>query len=577
MSKLIYVCFRSREIPDYAIQKIENICKELKPDNICTSSTHIFSGKDVIYGLSNPSKSFLAKEENLVLGKIFNSAPQWYEKDCPPPEGNYNIFRSDNAELEILSDYLGSRNLWYYINEEYFVASSSQKALIRFTGDFKFDKRIIPWVLFNGALGPSHCWDKRVQRLPPNSRLTINKKSWQIKVCSEKITFHQAKKSKKRFKSELEQALKETFEQLYVDTKKWIITLSGGHDSRAILSLYKKFNNFVKSPIKTITWGEKESLSDSLSDANIARLLAEREHTNHKYFSTGDTQEPIDKIVERFLHNGEGAIDHITGYLDGFHIWKELYENDIEGVIRGDEIFGYNKIYSELIVRNFMGLLFVDDYQNLKKYEYLKTLKQNLPENLKHTKNESLSTWRDRIFQEYRIPYVQASLADLKYPYVEQINPFLSKKIAQVIRELPDNLRSDKKLFKEIMKSVNPKGIPYSKRDSNTLLRNAVKKENFVELLKKELSSSYATNLFPKSFLDEVLLNLKVQDINNRPSNKEWLLKFKSILPKRIKSFIAQNNPKLNLDENILAFRIYIICRMHRTFSTFPEENNFSN
>jgi hypothetical protein len=220
-----------------------------------------------------------------------------------------------------------------------------------------------------------------------------------------------------------------------------------------------------------------------------------------------------------------------------------------------------------------MGLLFFKDYENLTKYEYLKSLKQELPAHLKQTESESLSTWRDRIFQEYRIPYAQALLADLKYPYVEQLNPFLSRKVAEVIRKMPDHLRSDKKLFKEIMKSLNPEGIPFSKKDSNTPLKDAVKKEEFVDLIKNELSSDYAEKLFPKPFLNQLVSNLKVKEISSQKES-DLFKKLKDITPKRVKTYLAHQNPKLRLDENVLAFRVFIICRMHRKFSEF---NNYDS
>jgi hypothetical protein len=597
MSKIIYAVFRSKNIPETIHQKVEEICKELNPDNIQARPAFIFRDQKVIFGLTNPPSTFLHNKENVVLGNFFESDENWKKIGHPASDGNYIIFRSNPKILEVVSDYMGTRNLWYFFNEDFFIASSSQKALIHFSGDFIFDEGIIPWILFNGTTGPNNCWDKRLKRIPPNAKITIDKKKWVIKIDEEPVQFSPSKNNKEHFKQELKTALTNTFKDLNIEPEKWAITLSGGHDSRAVLSLFKKYHNQESrdeparyesesnfknrsrpegikptggnkkdSTINTVTWGERKSLQDLNSDAHIAQLLADRHKTAHKYYSTEDTEEPIEKIVTRFLANGEGGIDHITGYLDGFSIWQELFENRIEGIIRGDEVFGYNTIYSTLVVRNFMGLLFFEDYENLTKYEYLKSLKQELPSHLNQTESESLPTWRDRIFQEYRIPYAQASLADLKYPYVEQLNPFLSRKIAKIIRGLPDKLRTDKKLFKEIMKSLNPKGIPFSKKDSNTPLRDAVKKEEFVDLIKKELSSNYAEKFFPKSFLNQLILNLKVKEISSQ--NESGIFKkLKEMVPKKVKTYLAHQNPKLQLDENVLAFRVFIICRMHKTFS----------
>jgi len=157
---------------------------------------------------------------------------------------------------------------------------------------------------------------------------------------------------------------------------------------------------------------------------------------------------------------------------------------------------------------------------------------------------------------------------------VEQLNPFLSRRIAIIIREIPDKLRSDKKLFKEIMSSLNPKGIPFSKKDSNTLLKDAVKKQEFVDLIKNELSSNYAEKFFPKSFLNQLILNLKVKGSSNQKES-DLFKKLKDIVPKKVKIYLAHQRPQLHLDENVLAFRVFIICKMHRKFSEYNNKDNY--
>ena len=57
---------------------------------------------------------------------------------------------------------------------------------------------------------------------------------------------------------------------------------------------------------------------------------------------------------------------------------------------------------------------------------------------------ESLTVWRDTLYHEYRIPVYLAALGDLKLPYVEQMNPLLSRKILTVFRCFPDHLRKGK-------------------------------------------------------------------------------------------------------------------------------------
>ena len=96
----------------------------------------------------------------------------------------------------------------------------------------------------------------------------------------------------------------------------------------------------------------------------MARSLAARLGVAHRYFSTDhdSSSEPLRVIVHRFLVAGEGSIDHLSGYMDGFAIWRELFQAGITGIIRGDEGFGWIEVTSETNVRYSVGALLLEDY-----------------------------------------------------------------------------------------------------------------------------------------------------------------------------------------------------------------------
>ncbi|MDX1718631.1 MAG: hypothetical protein R3353_00585 [Salegentibacter mishustinae] len=565
MSKILYVCYRKTPISSEIEKKVKGICENLNPDNVSSRPVKIFSKNNLTFGIANPPSFLQTKGSNVLLGQLFEKNEKWDEIGRNNLDGNFAIFRSNENKLEISTDCLGTRSVWYYFDEEVFIASTSQKAIVQFLGNFQFDNRIIPWMLSTGSLGPTYCWDKRLKKVPADGAVILNRTEWKINKYSNPVKFSPVKRPEKRQKEILHNALKETFTQIDIDFSKWTITLSGGHDSRANLLLFRTSNQTLNNKIQTITWGTKAALMDNKSDAVIAEKLAQEIGTKHRYCLTEAPNEPVETILNRFLLNGEGQIDHITGYLDGFQLWRDIQERGIEGVVRGDEIFGYNKIYTPLIVRNFMGLTICSDFDNLDKYKYIKSLEQKLPTHLKQKPNETLSTWRDRIFQQYRIPFIQSALADLKYPYIEQVNPFLSREIVSVMRQMPDNLRTDKKLFKEIMKPLDP-GIPFSKRDSNASLKNVLRTQEFVALIKEELTSDYAQCIFPESFLNQVIKDLNIQNLE--PHTLSLASRIKKIIPMTIKkTLLNTKKSSLNLDPNILAFRILIISRMHRDLS----------
>lgn len=567
MSKIIYVCFRHTKIGPEIKNKILKICEELNPDHISARPTKLYTRNNIIYGLTNPTNSILEREANILLGKLFEKADDWDKIKTKAPDGSYAIFRADNNQVEVLTDCIGSRTVWYYLDEEIFIAATSQKAIIKFLGNFEFDERVIPWVISTGTLGPSHCWDKRLIRVPNDGTIILDRKKWRLEIKSNPVEFVPFEYSEKQQEILLEGALKETFNNIGFDLEKWAITLSGGHDSRAVVLLLKNKNG-SGNRFKTITWGTQKAVLDKESDAYIAKKLAEKMRTSHQYFLTELSEEPVEEMINRFLNNGEGRIDHIPGYLDGFKLWQHIYQSGIEGIIRGDEVFGYHKVYSPLMARSTVGFTQCSDFSNLKKYGYIQSLRQDIPSGLRRGSNESLATWRDRIYQEYRSPIILSALSDLKLPYIEQFNPFLSRRIVYLTRKISDGMRSDKKLFKKIMKKYDVK-IPYAKKNSNVGLISVLKKEGLVKLIKEELSSPYARSIFPETFLTQVVKNLQEK---NDDKMKKIPLSLKDIvknaLPLGIKKFLSQNKSSLILDENILAFRVFIICRMHKILKT---------
>lgn len=563
MSKILYLCHRQKKTSTKVKNQIKDICEELNPDHITGNPATIFSSDGISYGISNPVSTIRTKNTSVLLGQLFQDQKDWNLPGKPSPDGNFALFRANKKEVEIITDCLGTRSIWYYFDEKVLIAATSQRAIITFLGDLHFDERVIPWMISTGSLGPNYSWDKRIKNIPGDGALLLDRENWKIKIDSTLVEFRVNTFSDKQHENNLKNTFQDLFTRINIDWQKVAITLSGGHDSRAILLLFKNFGNTGEKILRTLTWGEKKAEMDEEGDAFIASELSKKMNTNHEFFSSGLSAEPLEKIMNRFLMNGEGRIDHIAGYLDGFLIWKSLFENGFEGIIRGDEVFGFNKYYSSMMVTKFMGLTLCSEFSNLQKHEYIKNLEQELPNPLQQKPGESLATWRDRLFHMYRIPFIQSALSDLKYPYVEQINPFLSRQIVNLMRQLPDHLRTDKKMFKRVMKPMDP-GIPFARRDSNGLIINILKQEELVKIIKTELSDAYAKTIFPENFLKEVIKDLKINRKQTKIKTKTLLEIAKESIPVNFKKFLLQNKTSMILDENTLGFRIFIICRMHK-------------
>lgn len=577
MSKVICAHFR-KECPENLTEKLKAICKKIEPENISANEPLILQGDNCTAAIMNPVKTILVHKASILLGNVLTGkgSTLWYSRNTSRPDGSYALFRNNPDSSEFVTDSVASRTIWYYFDEEKFLAGTSQRAIILFLESFEFDDRCIPWMLSTGSLGPEHSWDKRISRIPPGTTVTLNKEKWEIKSEKKEIQFNKIQRSAAKHREALQNAIADTFNKIQINLDNWVLPLSGGYDSRGILYfMLKGKTNSSKQP-RTITWGLEQSQLVKGNDANVAKKISEVLNLPHKYYHTDISDEPLHTILDRFILVGEGRIDHIGGYMDGFKIWKTLFEDGVQGVIRGDEGFGWANVSTPINVRYYNGCALCSDFTNLTELcQRFDISMQQMPSFLQQKSGESLSTWRDRMYHEYRLPTVISALSDLKLGYVEQSTPLLSNNILHVVRELPDRLRTEKKLFRKIVDSLEPK-IEYANKGANVRPGQILKHPDMVDFLSEALTSEGAKFLFPQEFLETVIKNLKTGVRENKGiTQKEKIVALlKRSIPKFMKNYILSKTP-LILDNNLLAFRLYIIVFMHKILSNEKGSETF--
>jgi hypothetical protein len=249
--------------------------------------------------------------------------------------------------------------------------------------------------------------------------------------------------------------------------------------------------------------------------------------------------------------------------MDGFKIWKTLFEEGIKGTIRGDECFGWLRTSSALGVKLVTGCALCSDYSNLKEYTKYGIPEQEVPPFLNRRKGETFATWRDRLYQEYRIPTILSALSDLKLSYVEQISPLLAKKILYRVRQLPDRLRTEKKIIKNIIRSISPK-IEFATSAATASPGDIFKGKRLAGVLRSELSSDYAKKIFREEFLDLILKGIKTEPEEKISKARSASLRSyaKKYLPLFLIRAMRMFSPPA-VDKNVLAFRIFLISKMN--------------
>jgi Asparagine synthase len=565
MAKLVCVVSRdSRNDPELE-RKIELLSRRLTPDNISPHPSVVINEDGLALAVLNPTGALRTHRSSVCLGFMTDPSTEWWRPGADVPDGTYVLFRSDESVVELINDSVGSRTIWYVMTATRFIASSSQRAIIALLGSFSPNPRVFPWMLSSGCLGPENSWDQRLQMIPPNSRLTLDRRRWRLNLDCRGTEFMPVKASPEEQRQELKRKVEHVFSHGDLDPSKWVVLLSGGVDSRAIISLLKNGRDF-----RCVTWGLKKALGIERSDAYIAGQLAERLGLNHTYFELDRSPEPAEALLNRFLVAGEGRVDAITGYMDGFELWRQLFEAGVAGVIRGDHGFGpRHPVYTSFGARQKCACLLLSDYENVPTTLANELPLQQLPESLARRRGESILGFRDRLFHAFKHPVSLAALTDLKCSYVEVMSPLLTRSIVTHVRRMPDRLRLGKRLSIEAGHKMVA-DIPYAEVAAIDTPPNVLSSRPIVELVTDELTSSAAAAAIPSKLLNFIVRNMRSAR-KVHPSTPASHPKY--LLPSSIRHFVGPATApvreitktmlkKPKIDFNVLGFRACVISRM---------------
>ena len=557
MASFVLLCDRQESLGSAMADRVRRACGLLIPDHIDVDSVYLHQRPGLVLGVVDPSSGAAVEVGSVCLGQAFCRPAEWSAVGSPVPEGSYAICRSTHQCVELLADSVGSRTIWYYSDEDTFLASSSQRALVALLGDFRLNPEAVDWLVSSGSLGPEAAWDRRLRRLRPDSRLILDRPAWRIGVEERPVVFRGSDAAPAEFEDRLKDVLAWACESVETEAADWRLLLSGGHDSRALLLFLTR----THVP-RCITWGLKSSLSDSATDACVARELARHFGAEHQFQELNTSGISPDVFLDRFLALGEGRVDHISAYLDGFRTWRSLQEAGVAGVIRGDSAFGWCRVRTEQDVRRSIGALMFSDHFSPADLEALEITPQIWPRRLERQPPETLEAWRDRLYHEYRIPVVLAALSDLKTRYVEVVNPFLSRRVVELVREMPDELREERRLFVRIVDNMGPR-IRFAKLKATSGREDAASGHAYRELFHDELSSAEAAGILPAAFCRHLLDGLHPRRPGgNRLGRAKAAIK--RALPVSFQNALRPWLPAPRVPLYTFALRAVLTCRMNR-------------
>lgn len=496
---------------------------------------------------------------SVCTGAIEDLPDNWWELNTIPACASF-LSSVDEGRCLISSNSTASRSVWYYFDEKQFVVSTSMKAIISWIGSFESNPQAISWMLATGNLGPGNAWDSRLKHVGAGEDVLLDRSEWQLSVVVRDDNIPVlVNLSQNEYVNNLSETLETVFRNSKFDLDKSILTLSGGYDSRAVLFYLVKYG----VNINTITWGLSSAINDPFADSSVASKIADRLNVSNEYFVTDFRDRSFDPLFNRFLQYGEGRLDHINSYMDGFRMWEDLFSRGVRNVIRADEAFGWLPSKSEQDVRISLDLNLMEDNANMIPLKHFDLEPQQFPDFCSRKMNETIEAWRDRLYRQFRIPYVLSSLHDLIHPFVEVCNPLLHEYIVSYSRDLPDALRTNKKIYSKFVAGLIS-DIPFAKKASIPEPAAILKSAKIVSLMLDELNSQDSRNILNSNFINWVQDHLTVDDHQINSIENNWSVWFKQQIPWRVKKMLRKDFIKYSADFNQLAFRSVIIIRMHR-------------
>jgi hypothetical protein len=527
----------------------------LTPDNITPSAPLVLGSGDLSVVVVNPGPGARSTPGGVCLGAMLAPGSSWDRTGVDRPDGSYALCRFDDGRLELLTDPVGSRTMWYVMSNEVFLASTSQRALVALLRSYEPNDLAASWLVSSGAMG-AESWDRRLRVVPPATRLTLDRRAWSLASDTRPVAGSGLALSDSEHVGRLRESVIASCAALDIDLDAWLLPLSGGYDSRALLLGLLAAG---RRP-RCVTWGVPSSPADPTSDAAVARRLSAQMKVPHEFVAVQAADEPVRDVLTRFLVAGEGRTDQLAGYIDGLRLWKRFFEQGVAGVIRGDEppLGAHVPLHSYTYTRRRELIVLVQDYPEDHLVRRLGLTEQPKPALYDPLPGESIPEYHDRLYEANSLPFELGCLNDIKCKYVEVANPLLAAPVVRAVRDLPEHLRPERETLRRMLDELGP-ALPYADHSALAGAAGYLRAPAFTAELVEALSSRDAERVCSRHGLDLVIRRLE------RPAATTIRRRLRQAVRTTVPASVRHRliaDPPLSLPVPTLALRLYMAVRM---------------
>lgn len=582
MAQYIFIKRRKESDKEATLNRLRNVCQLLTPDEIKSHSENIIetwpNSQNSFYAIQNSKYINKVSERTLIIG--FISSLNRDEKNISTTsDGSYAVITENDNSISFFTDQFGSRSLWYYIDSDSIIVSTSQRAIIALKQSFHLNQEAIAWFLSSGCQGPFISWDKDIQQVKPNLEYRFDTSLWSL-THEQKPGMNLPRSgstSWKKYLSIYQHTVKSSLNDIInLENKyKMLLPLSGGFDSRLLLGLILKSALLPK--IKLINWGVKQDLG-LFDDKQAALCIAE--YYNKDILNTYLPEEVrnIDEILNNFIKSCEGRIDHFNAFTDNFRIWKDITEDGYPFIIRGDIPYTEGLDTNNIQARAHLGLNLLSDYKNISNFDFNKYMALQKDFDIEKEPNESLIRWRDRLYPQWRVPMVISAFSQQISSYTENRAPMMNWSLYKLYMGLPDRKKGNKTHIVKLWKKYDKSRVPTNAVPSLKSMISYFEDSRGREYLINELKRIEATGLISTQLIEDIkkpLINynkepkFSINYINLfKNKSKNWV---SSKLPLPVKAKLKARIPVI-ISEITLAYRIVMI---EKAVNMFKSDSQF--
>lgn len=383
------------------------------------------------------------------------------------------LWDSEKRKIMICNDRFATRPFFYAICNGTLVFSSEVKGVLAYPHPYTVDREAIALYLGLGRIIGERTFFTEIRYLPPATFLTFENGKYVLeKYCDMMKYKRDDLLSNDTIVDALVKRFQEAIAKRVAPDQRYVVSLSGGLDSRCVLSEAVRINKTCLA----FSFGPR-----TCTDVRVASRVARKAKANH--FLISFDEDMLSKYAREavFLTDGMAPIHwsvwipFVLGRLrarvgNAIHLQGYALDLLLGGSYLNDQIMAVEKknaliplLYSKLVLfghKELKHLLTSEFYESVKG-----TVSRELSEALKNSNGDYAPNISDYFFIRHHVCRLTNLGSAIARNYFEETLPTLDINFVEVITKIPPNKRYHHRIYTSFLKKLNSSlaTLPYEK------------------------------------------------------------------------------------------------------------------